>query len=241
MHAPLVVIPLAVEWEILITTLAPLVLTNKFRSLPQLGIALWFSSFLSAGIATAAAFVISIWAYFDTLAALNANELGSATWFAALIVSFAPWLALAVGGISLAVFNARLEPVVANAKEIAPLIAMTKQPLMHFMGTRVYLVELPFAFALASNRDILISSFAKDHLSQDELNAVLWHELGHVKQKHFAIKRLARFILALSQRLAASRALVSEIELLCEIAADKFALKKVNAPTLKLARSLFED
>ena len=241
MSAPLIVIPLAIEWVILVTTLAPIFLPNKFSKRPQLGIAVWLSTFLSAGIATTGILVISIWAYLDTWAALNNDELGSQTWFAALLVSFAPWVALAAGGITLALINNRIEPLVAKSKEIAPLIAMTKQPLMHFMGTRVYLVELPFAFALASNRDILISSFAKDHLSQDELSAVLWHELGHVKQKHFAIKRLVRFIRAVSPRLAASRALVNEIELLCEMSADKFALKKVNAPTLKLARSLFEN
>lgn len=241
MNAPLVVIPLAIEWVIVVTTLAPIFLTNKFRNAPQLGIAIWFAAFLSAGVATLSVLALSVWAYFDTLTALNADVLGSASWFAALIVSFAPWVALAVGGISLALINSRIEPLVANAKEIAPIIAMTKQPLMHFMGVRVYQVELPFAFALASNRDILISTFVKEHLSQNELDAVLWHELGHVKQKHFALKRLARLIRVLSPKLAASRALLNEIEILCEISADKFALKKVNAPTLKLARSLFEN
>lgn len=224
----------------MVTTVAPIFLPNKFRNRPQLGIAVWLAAFLSAGIATITVLVISVWAYLDTWVALNNNELGSQSWFAALLVSFAPWIALAAGGITLALINNRIEPLIAKSKEIAPLIAMTKQPLLHFMGTRVYLVELPFAFALASNRDILISTFAKDHLSQNELDAVLWHELGHVKMKHFAIKRLARFIRVLSPKFAASRALVNEIELLCEISADKFALKRVNAPTLKLARSLFE-
>lgn len=240
MNAPLVVIPLAFEWMILITTLAPLLLPNRFASRAQLGITVWFAAFLSAGIAAISILAISTWAYFDTWNALNSTTLGGQEWFAALLVSFVPWIALAIGGITLALINNRIEPLVANSKNIAPLLAMTKQPLMHFMGTRVFKVELPFAFALASNRDILISTFAINHLSQDELQAVLWHELGHVRQKHFAIKRLARFIRVLSPNLAASRSLVNEVEKLCEISADKYALKKVNAPTLKLARSLFE-
>lgn len=240
MNAPLLVIPLAIEWVIVVTTLAPIFLPGKFNKSPQLGVAVWFAAFLSAGVATFASVAISIWAYFETLTALNSDAVGSTSWFTALLVSFAPWVALAVGGISLALINMRIEPLVSSSKEIAPLIAMTKQPLMHFMGVRVYQVELPFAFALASNRDILISSFVKNHLSQDELDAVLWHELGHVRQKHFAIKRLARFIRVLSPKLAASRALLNEVELLCEVSADNFALEKVNAPTLKLARSLFE-
>ncbi|MEN9955689.1 MAG: hypothetical protein RLY34_496 [Actinomycetota bacterium] len=225
----------------MVTTLAPIFLPGKFKKSPRLGLAIWFAGFLSAGVATIAAVAISIWGYFETLTALNSNSLGSASWFIALMVSFAPWIALAAGGITLALINNRIEPLVANSKEIAPLLAITKQPLMHFMGVRVYQVELPFAFALASNRDILISKFAVDHLSKDELDAVLWHELGHVKQKHFAVKRLARFIRVLSPKLAASRALLNEVELLCEVSADNFALKKVNAPTLKLARSLFEN
>lgn len=241
MNAPLLLIPLAIEWVIVVTTLAPIFLPGRFSKYPQLGIAIWLAAFLSAGIATAAAFTISIWAYFETLTALNSDSLGSTSWFAVLFVSFAPWVALAAGGISLAFINIRIDPLVSSSKVIAPLMAMTKQPLMHFMGIRVYQVELPFAFALASNRDILISSFVKNHLSQNELEAVLWHELGHVRQKHFAIKRLARFIRVLSPKLAASRALLNEIDLLCEISADNYALKKVTAPTLRLARSLFEN
>ncbi len=241
MNAPLLVIPLALEWIILVTTLAPMVLPKRFDSRPQLGIAIWFSTFLSAGVATVLAIASAIWAYSDTLIALNSNEFGNEKWYLALIVSFGPWLALAVGGITLALINIKLEPMFESAREIVPLLDLGKKPLMNFMGTPVAVVQLPFVYALATNREILISQFALDHLSKNELDAVLWHELGHVKYKHFALKRLARLIAALSSRLAASRALVSEVERLCEIAADKYALKKVTAPTLRLARKLFTD
>lgn len=239
MNAPLLFIPLALEWVILITALAPLVLVNKFRARPQLGIAVWLSAFLSAGLATIAAIVIAVWAYFETWNELNNNSLGGEGWISALVVSFAPWIALAVGGISLALINQRIEPLIATAREIEPLINLSKRPLMNFMGTQVSVVELPFAYALATRKEILISSFVVEHLSKDELDAVLWHELGHVKHSHFQIKRLAGFIKYLSIRVAASRALVFEIDILCEISADKFALKNVSAPTLKMARSLF--
>ena len=241
MNAPLLVIPLALEWIILVTTLAPMVLPKRFDSRPQLGIAIWFSTFLSAGVATVLAIASAIWAYSDTLIALNSNEFGNENWYLALIVSFGPWLALAVGGITLALINIKLEPMFESAREIVPLLDLGKKPLMNFMGTPVAVVQLPFAYALATNREILISQFALDHLSKNELDAVLWHELGHVKYKHFALKRLARLIAALSSRLAASRAMVAEVERLCELAADKYALKKVTAPTLRLARKLFTD
>ena len=240
MNAPLLVIPLAIEWIILVTTLAPLLLPKRFDARPQLGIAVWFATFLSAGLASLLAVGIAIWAYSDTLIALNSNAIGDEKWYLALIVSFAPWLALAIGGITLALINIKLEPMFEAAREIVPLLDLGKQPLLNFMGTPVSVVQLPFAYALATNREIIISQFAVDHLSKDELDAVLWHELGHVKSKHFALKKLARLIGTLSSRLAASRLIVAEAERLCEISADNYALKKVTAPTLRLARKLFE-
>lgn len=240
MNAPLLVIPLAIEWIILVTTLAPLLLPKRFDARPQLGIAVWFTTFLSAGLASLLAIAIAIWAYSDTLIALNSNAIGDEKWYLALIVSFAPWLALAIGGITLALINIKLEPMFEAAREIVPLLDLGKQPLLNFMGTPVSVVQLPFAYALATNREIIISQFAVDHLSKDELDAVLWHELGHVKSKHFALKKLARLIGTLSSRLAASRLIVAEAERLCEISADNYALKKVTAPTLRLARKLFE-
>jgi Zn-dependent protease with chaperone function len=239
-NAPLLVVPLAIEWIILVTTLAPLLLPKRFDARPQLGIAVWFTTFLSAGLASLLAVGIAIWAYSDTLIALNSNAIGDEKWYLALIVSFAPWLALAIGGITLALINIKLEPMFEAAREIVPLLDLGKQPLLNFMGTPVSVVQLPFAYALATNREIIISQFAVDHLSKDELDAVLWHELGHLKSKHFALKKLARLIGALSSRLAASRSMVAEVQRLCEISADNYALKKVTAPTLRLARKLFE-
>ena len=240
MNAPLLVVPLAIEWIILVTTLAPLLLPKRFDARPQLGIAVWFTTFLSAGLASLLAVGIAIWAYSDTLIALNSNAIGDEKWYLALIVSFAPWLALAIGGITIALINIKLEPMFEAAREIVPLLDLGKQPMLNFMGTPVSVVQLPFAYALATNSEIIISQFAVDHLSKDELDAVLWHELGHVKFKHFALKKLARLIGTLSSRLAASRSMVAEVERLCEISADNCALKKVTAPTLRLARKLFE-
>ena len=241
MTAPLLLIPLALEWVILITTLVPLTLPGRFRLRPLTGITIWFASLLSAGVATATAIAISIWAYADTVTALNRTPFGASDWLTVLLVSFAPWLALAVGGVSLALINQKIEPLVETAKQVKPLLNLSKTPLQNFMGVPVSKVDLPFAFALATNREILISEFAVNKLSSDQLEAVLWHELCHVKQRHFAIKQLARIIRELSPSLTASRVFVSEVERLVEIAADQNALQKVKAPTLRQARKLFEN
>jgi Zn-dependent protease with chaperone function len=239
MNAPLLLIPIAIEWVILVTTLAPLVLVGRFRSTPRVGIVVWFTTFLTAGASVLIAFVVALWAYTNTVSALSRDEFGGIQWMITLAVSFAPWIALAVGGISLALVNQKLEPLVKTAKEVKPLLDLSKAPLMHFMGVPVSTVDVPFAYALATGKEILISRFAVDGLSQEEMDAVLWHELCHVREKHFALKRLSRYILALSPRLAASRALVSEIETLIEFVADNFALRHTNRQTLGQARKIF--
>lgn len=239
MNAPLLIIPLAIEWVILVTTLAPLVLAARFTARPRLGIFTWFATFLSAGAAVLLAVTVAIWAYTDTVAALSQDAFGGSKWLIALAVSFAPWIVLALGGISLALINQKLEPLVKVAKDVSPLLDLGKTPLMHFEGMPVSTIEVPFAYALATRREILLSRFAIEHLSERELESVLWHELGHVRQNHFDLKRLARFVLALSPRLAASQVLVTEIDKLVERAADNFALKHTNAATLASARKLF--
>ena len=239
MNAPMLLIPLAIEWVILVTTLAPLVLVGRFTARPRIGILVWFTALLTAGASVLIALVVALWAYTDTVSALSRDEFGSDPWIISLVVSFAPWTALAVGGISLALVNQKLEPLVKASKEVKPLIDLSKSPLMQFMGVPVSTVDVPFAYALATGKEILISRFALDHLSPQELDAVLWHELFHVRERHFAVKRIARFILALSPILAASRALVQEVEKLIEIAADNFALRYCNSQTLQLARSYF--
>lgn len=239
MNPPLLLIPLAIEWVILVTTLAPHVFVGRFANRPNLGIAIWFAAFLSAGIATLIAVGISIWGYAHTFNSLNDSELGSSSWWLALLLSFAPWITLALGGISLALVNQRLEPIIQTAKDVQPLLNLSKVPLMNFFGVPVSTVEVPFAYAFATSKEILLSKFVVDHLSKTELDAVLWHEYYHVRKYHFWLKRLARLIRVLSPRIAASRALVTEVEKLIEISADAFASSKTNRPTVELARKLF--
>ena len=241
MNAPLLIIPLAIEWVILVTTLAPVMLVGRFATRPRIGLTIWFATFLSAGLATITSVLIAFWAYTDTVSSLTREEFGGASWLTVLLISFAPWLALAAGGVSLALINQRIEPLVQTANQVKPLLDLSKSPLEDFMNVPVFTVDLPFAYALATNQEILISSYAINHLSKDELNAVLWHEYCHVKQKHFALKQLAKFIREVSPRLAASRALVTEVQRLIEIAADQSALNNVSLATLQRARSFFEQ
>lgn len=239
MSAPLIVIPLAIDWVILVTTLAPIFLPNSFSRRPQLGIAVWLAAFLSAGVATIGILVISIWAYLDTWTALNNDELGSQSWFAALLVSFVPWIALAAGGITLALINQKLEPYFEAAFELKPSLDQAKTFVKKFDHVPVYVIDLGLAFAVASRNQIIVSSYLVEHLSQEQLDAVLWHELRHVKQRHFLIKSLAQTIWLLSTKLTASRVMVLEVNRLLEIDADNFAKRHVSEANLRSARKLF--
>jgi Zn-dependent protease with chaperone function len=237
--APLLLIPLALEWVILVTTLAPLLLVGKFSRHPVAGITIWLLSFVSSGISLLLAVGIAIWGYFETLGSLQQNEFGGQEWFLSLVVSFAPWLALAVGGVSLALINQKLEPLVIAARSVEPLLNLSKTPLLGFMNIPVSTIDLPFAYAVATRREILISNFVVERLTQKELEAILWHELCHVRQLHFTLKKVARLIREISPRLVASRALVNEVERLIELAADKYAIRKIDKEVLLQARSLF--
>ncbi len=242
MTAPLLLIPIALEWVILVTTLAPVLYRGKkfMRSHPRTALTIWFGTLLSAGIATLLALTTAIWSIYDTWVLLEANPAGSQNWFAALLVSFAPWVLLALGGVSIALINLRIEPMIVAAKDTQPQLGLALKPVMNFMGAEVCEVQLPIALAMANRSQILVSSALRQAATDEQLEAVLWHELAHLKQNHFALKALAAFVRLLSPWLAASKALVAEVHELCEIAADQAALKKVSEPTLRSAHSLFK-
>lgn len=241
MNPPLLLIPIAVEWVILITTLAPIFLPTRklFLRVPTLGLGIWFASFLSAGIATATALIVSIWSVVATWLTLEANPALSPNWLLAFGISFAPWLMLALGGISLALINLRIEPLIHFARKTHPQFQSALRPVQNFMGKEVF--ELPLSLPVAFTRrgQIIVSTAVRDSLPDDEFQAVLWHELAHIALKHNSLKSLAGFVQSISPGLAASKALVIQVDALCEIAADKRALRNVDPETLHRARSIF--
>lgn len=233
------IIPIALEWVILVTTAAPLIFVGRFNKRPRLGMAIWFSALLSSGIATLLALSVAVWSVFDTYLKLSTATLGSDGWLATLGISFGPWLILAISGISLALINQRVEPLVANARELVPLLDSAARYLMTFEGYRVSQIELPIMVAAVNRGRILISSKAVEALSGEELNAVLWHEVGHLRGRHNELKTLASFTRTLSQWLIASRALVLEVERLSELEADRYAARRVSPELLSATRSKF--
>jgi Zn-dependent protease with chaperone function len=103
----------------------------------------------------------------------------------------------------------------------------------------VFELNTVFAIALGRPRKILLSSGALAQLSEAELQAVLWHEYAHIAARHNGIKRLVKMVALLAGFLRASKVMSHEIDRLCEIAADQYALKRVDPSVLKSARKKF--
>jgi Zn-dependent protease with chaperone function len=233
------IIPIALEWVILVTTAAPLIFLGRFSKTPRLGLVLWFGAFLSSGLATLLALGVAVSSIFETYQKLTSAPLGSSGWLLTLAISFAPWLVLAISGIALALANQRIEPILSNARTLGPMLDASLQPLMTFHGHKVARIELPIMVAAVSRGRILVSSNALNALTEAELDAVLWHEIGHLRGRHNQLKQLAGFVRTLSPWMVASQALVNEVHRLAEFDADRFAAKHVGPEILSATRSKF--
>ncbi|MEN9961797.1 MAG: hypothetical protein RIS66_210 [Actinomycetota bacterium] len=233
------IIPIAIEWVILVTTAAPMLLTGRFNKSPKFGLTIWFAAFLSSGLATLVAVFVAVVSIFETYVRLSAAPLGSAGWLQTLGISFAPWFILAISGIALALINQRIEPLISSARSVTPMLDAALRPWMNFNGYRVMQIELPVMVAAVAKGRILVSTTAARSLRESELHAVLWHEIGHLHGRHNQLKQLAGFIRTVSPWLIASQALVNEVDRLSEIDADRFALKHVDRALLVSTRKKF--
>lgn len=185
------------------------------------------------------AILIAIAGIANTYQQLHQHPAGSSAWLLAVTASFAPWLFLALAGISAALINQRIEPLVQAAKVQTPLLQMALTDLEPFDGIPVKQVNVPVLIAMAHKRTIIISKLAIESLSSGELSAVLWHEARHVRAKHNQLKQLAAFIRLLSPGLAASKCLVAEVNRLSELDADNCALRHSSKTDLNSARERF--
>lgn len=216
------IIPLAVEWVFLITTVTPLIFTGRFRSRPNLGLAIWFSTFLSAGVAAAIAIVIAGSSVFETWLVIHENPQGGEPWMLALVSGFGPWLFLAIAGVSIALVNQKIEPLVEQARELKPALGLVKKQQTEYRGVSVATIELPIDQAFTDGKEIYVTAQWWNRLNAGEREQLLKHEYAHIRLRHPGLKKLAGFIQALTPNLAASKALAAEVFELTELAAKGY-------------------
>ena len=239
----LLVIVLALEWVTLTTLLAPRLAAARQRlgRHPQAALALWFGLLLTAGLAIATALIMATYLAFRSWMQLNQQALGTTGWLAAVAASFAPWLLLALGGITLALVSRTFEPLLDSARQVRQMLDLAAIPLLTFHGVPVLQMQTPtlVAFTRGSGRGavIVVSSGLQQALDTDEYQAVLWHEHAHARLGHGRLKSLAHAVLAVSPWLLASRALANQADWFCELAADTYAAKRVGRSVLLSARN----
>jgi len=161
-----------------------------------------------------------------------------------VLVSALPYIALASLGILIASAITKLQPAVAAAKETTDLLLLKSRESETFRGIPVRILEANHpaaALVVVENQpSILITRGATIDLSKEELDAVLWHELGHALGRHNSLNRLARVACVLTPWLPLTRDLSTVVEHSCEEIADRFALKHASMDALLGAKSKFK-
>lgn len=234
MESSIYLLLVLIEYVLLVSTAAPFILVNRFTKTPGIGIAVWFTLFFTAMAAAVLAVGIAIWSIVETYLLLQTK---TDIWVI-LAVSFAPWLLLAFAGILLALSNQRLEPLFRAAKEFDQLALLARREVEAFHRAKVYELEIPGFIALTKGYQIYLSR-AVFELPEQQLNAVLWHEYGHIRLGHQRLKRITHLMMQLTPWFVVSKAFGVEVARLCETSADKYALKRVYSKDLAEARAHF--
>lgn len=230
---------LSLLWILLVSIFARTSLPNRFGSRPKLGLTIWFGSLLSSIVAGTAALISLGYAYIYSSSKVSTATLGESDWIANLLLSFVPWIALATFGIILTLINLRIEAPVIQGSRLQESFQLAKKYLRDFEGVRVYVLGLPINYAIATEKEIFISQGLLDSLSAKELDAVLWHELGHIKGRHIALKSIARMVALITKPLNLSLIFQHSVDELCEKVADQFASKRVDPLVVQSVRKCF--
>ena len=239
MPLELFIVIVSLELLLALTMLVPTVLPGKFATKPTLGIYVWLLSFASglalAGLAAGAAVRITVREY-QALAAITIAETQLPR---VLLASFAPWLLMAMVGVLLMLANIRLQGSVFAGSALESQVAMAADS-GEWRSQKILITPVDVPIAGIFRGQILISR-AVWALTPELRDAVLWHELAHVKLLHGPIRNLARLIRRLLPGVVASRVMVSEIDRLCELAADNWAGKRHDRAWLAEARKRFQE
>jgi len=238
---PLSILSLTLLWILVVSLAARTLLPNKFGAHPRLGLVIWFSAFISSALAGTLGLIALGSAYFYTVTSLSLSDLDSPDWVARVAISFLPWIALAIFGILLVIVNQRVEAPIITGRKLRQDFQLAKKEFMTFQGTRVSIIALPIHYALATENEIILSKFTVDEFSKIQLEAVLWHELGHIRGRHNLLKTIAATVALVTRPITLSKVFQDSVDQLCELAADRFAQRHCSADSVANVRSVMRD
>ena len=214
-------------------------MAGMYYRTPRFGLTLWFTYLTSTIVASIGAIVITIWGlydFFQTTWGRDSIELE-------LLNTLGIWVLVAISGIVISVINLRTEPLVIEAGTAKKDLVTASQPHSEFAGYQVRV--LPFALPLAfvakveGAWKIYVSAETFKQLDGSELEAMYWHEVGHIRGRHSLINSIAKYIALFTPMFRASAIFIAETRTLTELMADNFAKRKVSAQLLERARSKF--
>jgi Zn-dependent protease with chaperone function len=225
----------------LVSIAARVLLPNRFYSMPQVGLMIWFSTLSSSIVASGTALFGLLSAYLISAQQLSATQIGGSNWLAGFALSFIPWIALASFGVLLALVNLRLDSPFISGRKLQQALTLAKKPLMQFQGIPVSVISAPIHYAMATGREIVVSSYLVEELTEDEMEAVLWHELGHIRGHHRLLKSIARAVAVLTRPISISRVFQESVDQLCELVADNFAKRHCHPEAVDRVRFVLRE
>ena len=226
-------------------TAVPLILLNRFRTHPAIGITLWIFSAFGLLFSFLVSLSVGLVSVIETYIALSKTAEVDEDFVSIILLSFIPWIALGLTGVLLALMSMRLESMVANARRAERAIQVFDSSKELFQGVQLIVlpVDAPIAFAkrVGGVGKIIVSSKTKSLLTNDELEAVLMHELQHLKRNHLVLKRITARLRSWLPWFIFTTTIHAELHQLLELDADIAAGKKIDLVHLSKARSKFVE
>jgi Zn-dependent protease with chaperone function len=217
----------------------PRLLVGMFYNFPKFGLFLWFTYFVSSVVASIVAIVVTVWA----LAELIEYVWGGRSIEIELFRHLGLWLLVAVSGILIALINLKTEPLIEKANIARKDLSRASKLVGEFEGISIYEITFPvplaFVAKIQGKHAILVSNSALVQLTKTELEAMYWHELGHIRGRHNLVRSIAKAVALITPILAASKLFTAETDHLTEILADNFAKKQVDEKILTRTRAKF--
>jgi Zn-dependent protease with chaperone function len=239
LQAPIIYIPLAIEWAILITAFLPRLMAGMYYNNPRFGLTLWFTYLGSTILASFSALVITVWGLYEYFLTTWGRDSIEVELFGTLGL----WILVAMTGIIISVINLKTEPLMIDAGIAKKGLIQTSRQIGEFEGYALRSLEFAQPLAFVARVDgkfsIFVSKSTFEALSEPELQAMYWHELGHIRGRHTLLNGIARTIALFTPMLKASHILVSETRALTERMADNFAKRRVSDEVLSSARAKF--
>ena len=214
-------------------------MAGMYYDIPRFGLTLWFTYLGSSVIASFSALAITAWGLYEYFLTTWGRDSIEVELFGTLGL----WILVAISGIIISVINLKTEPLIIDAGIAKKGLIQTSRQIGEFQGYSLRSLEFSQPLAFVARVDgkfsIFVSKSSFETLTESELQALYWHELGHIRGHHVLINGIAHTIALFTPMLKASQILVSETRELTERMADNFAKRRVSSEVLESARAKF--